>query len=94
MCAFMSLTHNEPTEGMALFFASFGLFQVAVVLALPTWWMFGSTRLAVPVGIGIATIAVATARTLNSHANGPTSRTVGFFNVIELASRPGCRRRA
>ena len=69
--AFVSLTKNEPSEGVPLFFASVGLFHVAVALALPAWRMFGSTRLAVPVGIGIATIAVATAWTFNSHVNGP-----------------------
>lgn len=59
MCGgFSTLTLNEPTEGMPLFFASVGLFQIAVVRMLPAWPLVGRVSVASVGGALIAALAL------------------------------------
>lgn len=53
--AFTTLTLNEPSEGMSLFFAAVGLFHVAVSKALPTSLIVGPLR---PAAVADATLVV------------------------------------
>jgi hypothetical protein len=70
MCAaFASLTLNEPTEGIPLFFASLGLFHIAVVRALPSWPLVGRVSLASAAGVIVAIVSLAAGWSYNSSVN-------------------------
>ena len=70
MCAaFISLTLNEPTEGLPLFFASVGLFQIAVGRALPDWPLGERLTLPTVVGAVIAIVALVAGWTYNNQVN-------------------------
>jgi hypothetical protein len=59
MCgAFITMTLNEPTEGLPLFFASLGLFHIAVVRVIPDWPLAGRLSVASAVGALVATLAI------------------------------------
>jgi hypothetical protein len=70
MCAgFSTLTLNEPTEGLALFFASVGLFQIAVARMLPAWPLVGHVSVASVGGALIATLALVAGWTYNTQVD-------------------------
>jgi hypothetical protein len=71
--SFISLTFNEPVEGIPYLFASIGLLQVAVCAALPDWRVAGRVSLALPASVAIAILAVAIAWTFNADVNATRS---------------------
>lgn len=85
MCAaFISLTLNEPSEGLPLFFASLGLFQIAVGRALPDWSL--GDRLTVPaaVGVVISVVAVVAGWSYNESVNERRSASNIIYNEARV----------
>ena len=71
MCgAFITMTLNEPTEGMPLFFASIGLFHIAVTRAkFRPGRLVGRVSVATAVGALIAIIALTAGWSFNTQVN-------------------------
>lgn len=70
MCAgFMAVTLNEPGQGMPLLFASFGLFHIAVLRALPARRLLDRVSLAAMVSSAVALVSLAVAASFNTNVN-------------------------
>jgi hypothetical protein len=89
MCGgFSTLTLNEPTEGIPLFFASVGLFQIAVVRILPAWPLVGRVSVASAGGALIAAFALVAGWAYNTHVDEQRSASNIIFDQALVENDP------